>query len=201
MSSKPKLTYFNLQGRGEQVRILFAFAGVEFEDNRVEFKDWPSIKGSTPFGSMPVLEDGDFVLAQGPAIVQYVAQKYNIWPSDPKLSALSLSLILAVEDARIIAGPLGFIKDEEEKKKKLKEVVEKLTSQWQKSFSKILGDKKFFTGDSISAADLVFYETASGLAKRIGLKYEENLQGLLDRVANHDKIKSHYEKHPITTFI
>lgn len=46
-------------------------------------------------------EDGDFILAQGTSIVQYVAKKLDLWPTDLKLSALSLSIILAVEDGRI----------------------------------------------------------------------------------------------------
>ena len=43
---KYQLTYFNAKGRAEDVRLMFAAAGVKFEDNRVEFADWPSLKSS-----------------------------------------------------------------------------------------------------------------------------------------------------------
>ena len=37
---KYKLTYFPIRGRAESIRILFALAGVEFEDIRVDPKEW-----------------------------------------------------------------------------------------------------------------------------------------------------------------
>lgn len=42
-----KLHYFNLRARGEIIRLIFAAAGVEYEDYRITFKDWPSVKAST----------------------------------------------------------------------------------------------------------------------------------------------------------
>ena len=39
-----KLTYFNIQARGEVARFLFTMADVKFEDNRIEFADWPALK-------------------------------------------------------------------------------------------------------------------------------------------------------------
>ncbi len=41
-----KLTYFNLRGRAELARIIFAYAGVEYEDSRIEKEDWPGMKES-----------------------------------------------------------------------------------------------------------------------------------------------------------
>ena len=39
-----KLTYFDLKGRGELCRLLFAAAGVEYEDKRIEQPNWPALK-------------------------------------------------------------------------------------------------------------------------------------------------------------
>jgi len=42
-----KLTYFNLRARGEIVRLVFAAAGVEYEDHRVDpvdRGDWAALK-------------------------------------------------------------------------------------------------------------------------------------------------------------
>ncbi len=41
-----KLTYFNGRGRGEPIRMLFALAGQEFEDNRVGGDSWQEFKPS-----------------------------------------------------------------------------------------------------------------------------------------------------------
>lgn len=39
-----KLHYFNIKGRGETIRMIFAAAGQKFEDYRIEFPDWPNKK-------------------------------------------------------------------------------------------------------------------------------------------------------------
>lgn len=37
---KYKLTYFPIRGKAEPIRIVFALAGVEFEDVRVDPEEW-----------------------------------------------------------------------------------------------------------------------------------------------------------------
>lgn len=46
MAATFKLTYFNMKGRGELIRLTFAVAGVPFEDNRLNPSDWPKLKAS-----------------------------------------------------------------------------------------------------------------------------------------------------------
>jgi len=41
-----KLTYFPLRARGEIVRFVFAAAGVEYEDHRIEMSQWSELKPS-----------------------------------------------------------------------------------------------------------------------------------------------------------
>ena len=43
-----KLHYFNLRARGELIRLLFAASDMRYEDHRIDFKDWLSLKPSTP---------------------------------------------------------------------------------------------------------------------------------------------------------
>lgn len=38
MAAQYKLTYFNVEGRGEPIRLLFAASGTSYKDNRVELK-------------------------------------------------------------------------------------------------------------------------------------------------------------------
>ena len=51
-----KLTYFNIRGRGEFLRYMFAYAGQNYIDDRVEQADWPKLKPTVPFGQIPILE-------------------------------------------------------------------------------------------------------------------------------------------------
>ena len=45
--SQYKLTYFNSRARAEVTRILFALADQEYEDDRIDYKNWcPELKES-----------------------------------------------------------------------------------------------------------------------------------------------------------
>ncbi len=41
-----KLHYFNLRARAELVRLIFAYANVDYEDIRIPFEEWPALKSS-----------------------------------------------------------------------------------------------------------------------------------------------------------
>lgn len=41
-----KLTYFNVRGFGEPIRFILSYMGKKFEDNRVNFEEWPQLKSS-----------------------------------------------------------------------------------------------------------------------------------------------------------
>lgn len=43
---KYKLTYFNVRAKGEIIRWIFAVAGVEYEDNRIDDDAWAEFKPS-----------------------------------------------------------------------------------------------------------------------------------------------------------
>ena len=45
-SKSYKLTYFNSRGAAEVARLLFAVAGVEYEDKRVTSEEWAEMKDS-----------------------------------------------------------------------------------------------------------------------------------------------------------
>ena len=45
-----KLTYFNLYARAEPLRMMLCDAKIDFEDERLEFSEWPEIKPTTPAG-------------------------------------------------------------------------------------------------------------------------------------------------------
>merc|ERR1711936_1532470 len=55
-----KLSYFDLEGRGELIRLLLHAGNIDFEDFRFGFGEWAKHKPNTPFGSVPVLHwDGE----------------------------------------------------------------------------------------------------------------------------------------------
>lgn len=74
---KYTFNYFNGRGRAEISRLIFAAAGVEFTDNRIE--DWPKTKAESPIGQVPYLEiNDDLKLPQSLSIARYLAREYNL---------------------------------------------------------------------------------------------------------------------------
>lgn len=51
-----KLSYFNFRGRGEPIRLLFHFIGVEFENFQIQRKDWISLYKNSKLNFMIVIK-------------------------------------------------------------------------------------------------------------------------------------------------
>lgn len=84
MAQKYKLWYFNARGQSEVIRLIFAAAGIKYEDFRFEHVDWPKYKPLTPFGKVPMLEIKNTEtnevknLSQSNAICRYLANEFKL---------------------------------------------------------------------------------------------------------------------------
>jgi hypothetical protein len=76
-ASKPTLTYFDLYGRGEAIRMALAHSKTEFEDSRVSGETWAAFKasGKCNNGQIPVLEVNGQALNQSEAIIRFVGSQ------------------------------------------------------------------------------------------------------------------------------
>ena len=101
---KLKLTYFNIQGAAEKVRLAFVLGAVPFDDVRVPFPEWPALKPTTPYGQLPLLtiDDGE-PMAQSDAMLRYagvLAQANGVFLYPP-------ANMLVVEEALGLVGDLS----------------------------------------------------------------------------------------------
>jgi glutathione S-transferase len=70
--------YFAPRTRSIRVRWLLEELGIPHELERVEFRPQPRpFAQATPSGKLPVLVDGDLVMGESGAIVEYVLEKYG----------------------------------------------------------------------------------------------------------------------------
>jgi glutathione S-transferase len=90
--SKPELLYFDGPGRAEPIRILFHIAGVDYNDARFPGKDWPTVKGTTPLGFVPVLKVDDKEYCQSVSLTRYAAKLAGWYPAS-ELEALKCDMI------------------------------------------------------------------------------------------------------------
>jgi len=200
-----KLTYFNARGKAEPIRLLFAQAGVEYEDHRIEKEEWPAVKPNTPFGQIPVLEVDGVKLCQSNAIARYVAKKFHLAGKTELEQAQVDMLIDCFEDAT--KPVFGFMLESDEAKKtvlKTKYIDEQLPG-YLTSIENLLkhnhGGDGFFVGTELTWADIAFAHfvgRASMVSKDDFLTKFPKLQALKNRVEDQPKIKEWIKKRPVT---
>ncbi|CAK4731500.1 unnamed protein product, partial [Aphanomyces euteiches] len=88
-----KLTYFDLPGRAETIRLALAIGGVPFQDDRVPRAAWPALKPTVPFKQLPVLTVDGQVFCQSNAIARYIGILSGLYPTDNALDALRIDEI------------------------------------------------------------------------------------------------------------
>ena len=102
-----KLFYWHtLPGRGDYVRLMFEEAGVQYEDvcrvqnsseECVKFYKWE--KEGFPVIAPPIIQHGEFVLNETPAILQYLGRKFNLYPEGGlEVEARALQIVEVILD-------------------------------------------------------------------------------------------------------
>ncbi|XP_066304185.1 glutathione S-transferase 1-like [Branchiostoma lanceolatum] len=161
MAPKYKLTYFDVRSRGEPTRLIFAAAGVEYEDVRLTFEEWPPIKPTTPMGNLPILEVDGVTLSQSMSIARFVARETGLDGKNKLEKAQADAFVDELEEPLAAKLPvlLGFTTDEKEKEEKAKEVDQLIEEKLGKC-EKLSGSNGYLVGNSLLWCDLVFYNIA-----------------------------------------
>jgi glutathione S-transferase len=96
---KIKLTYFNIEGVAEKIRLALKIGGISFEDERVDFAAWQGgMKAKTPFGQLPLLSlDDSAPIAQSGAMLRYVGRLCGLYPSNPT-QALHIDEVVGLQE-------------------------------------------------------------------------------------------------------
>ena len=73
-----RLTYFEMRGRAEAVRVLLHATQQAFEDCRVVTGDeWGELKPRLPFGGLPIFETGGVLLCESHAILRHLGKAFT----------------------------------------------------------------------------------------------------------------------------
>lgn len=200
--TKPKLTYFDAPiSRGEECRLALHIAGIDFEDVRIDFADWPRMKAQTPYGALPVLElPGHPPLAHSNAILVMIGRQHGLHPTDAFEAARHEGMMQHVEDLRGVVGPTIRMGDAE-KKAAREAMVEGFIPAWARSAEKNILGEPFFGGATLNVVDLKLHMTVRWF---IGGKVDHipatifagypKLMRVHDAVRDHAGVKSWYAK-------
>jgi len=213
---KYKLSYFAGRGLAECSRLLFAHAGVEFEDFRFSMErgpkgeyirpEWDVAKATMPFHKVPVLGVDDVKIPQSKAIERYLAKQFKLLGKNDTEAALIEAIVEQINDNRSEWRTRKGKPDSERK-----EAVESYFTDYLPKELPLLekfvtdNEEGFFVGKKLSYADIALFEwlgtftdntddIAKVLAKFPGLKK------LNETVGEDDGIKAWVEKRPKTSF-
>jgi len=167
-----EITYFNIEGAAEKVRLALTLQSIPFKDNRIGRDEWMALKPNTKFGQLPLMSvDGGEAMAQSGAMLRFAGHlgDGSLYPAE-NLLAIEEAIGLAEDFQRawmpnLYIGmrpeaygyPEGFNKTEDGQAK-VKEMREKFVATEMPKFMKFFTNQleanggEFFAG-KLSIAD------------------------------------------------
>lgn len=176
MAGKVVLHYVNGRGRMESIRWLLTVAEVDFDEmhltTRDQFKKLLS-DGHLMFQQIPMVEIDGMKLIQTKAILQYIAEKYNLHGKDVKDRVMINMYTEGLMDLMEMIMVLPFTADP---KPKLDNIQAKATERYLPVFEKVLSGQIYLVGGKLSVADVLLLECT--------LMLEEKFVGILGGFPN-----------------
>jgi len=204
MAPQYKLTYFDARGRAEPARLLFAHAGVTFEDNRIARESWPTLKPKIPFGQIPVLEVDGKMLPQSKAICRYLAKQFKLLGKDDFEAALADAYVDCVEDVTSNLREWWMEQEAEKKKQLWNKFIEEQYKPFLVRFEEILkkNGTGYLVGKDLTWADLFVFECMSNIHSKHPEYYTAypKVMEFIKKIETLPKIKTWIEKRPKTEF-
>jgi glutathione S-transferase len=198
-----KLYYFKFRGRGEQVRLMLNALDVAYEDVFLNREGLVALKQQGPsmlaFGSVPMLEDGDLKLAQGPVIMSYLGRQHGRCPGDVKEAAKADAITLGAEDLRAKYFRVHGEKDPEKQREFLDG---ELTARWLPAFSGLLeeNDTGYFVGNDWTHADIAVWDVLDAILSYFdsaSLAGDARVAAFHERIAGIEPLAAYLAARPV----
>ncbi|XP_064153360.1 hematopoietic prostaglandin D synthase-like [Anguilla rostrata] len=195
-----KLIYFNMRGRAELSRYILAYAEIPFQDHRVEWTDWPSLKTSFPLEQLPVLEVDGVELNQSLAIARFLAKEAGLTGTSRLEEAQADAMVESLNDFTLMIPWRE--EDQELKKQKIDELFDCNAPKLLSFLDKHLGDGDWLVGNAVTWADLywhVCFTTFSVLRPDFASR-TPGLCALVDRVGGIPQLARWIQSRPNSQF-
>ncbi|XP_042289130.1 glutathione S-transferase, alpha tandem duplicate 1 [Thunnus maccoyii] len=184
MAGKVVLHYFNGRGRMESIRWLLAVAEVEFDEvfltTRQQYEKLLS-DGVLMFQQVPMVEIDGMNLVQTKAILNYIAEKYNLHGKDLKDRVMINMYWDGLIDLIKMIMSVPFTIDAT---KKLNIIQTKAKERYFPVYEKALSGQIYLVGGKLSCADVMLLECVLMLEEKFPEILSEfpNIKALRDRM-------------------
>merc|ERR1712012_171069 len=197
---KIKLTYFNLRARAEPCRLLLAYGGIKYEDERIPppwdpSSTWSTLKPTTPFGQLPVLNWDGVEVCQSMACARFIAREGGLAGNTSLEQAQADEVVDVIQDLINAWVKLYFAKDEAGLKKFGEETLQTALGQLEKKLESRGG--QYFVGNNLTWADTHVFMYLGDLPKE-AYANSPKLVSLYERVGAVPNIKAWVDSRPKT---
>ena len=193
-----KLTYFDIRGRGELIRLILNYGQIKFEDKRISFEEFPELKESFPFGHLPVFYVNGKPIAESMAIARYAAKLSGLTFNDNfKNAQVDMFLYAVVDIFEKFVEIIYLTKNEDDKENKKKKLLEETVPKFFNAFKK-MKKGKFLVGNDISIADIALFNVFYVFQQKIQeldnvlVAYPE-IKEIVDNVSELPQLKHYLE--------
>nr|CAH7731290.1 unnamed protein product [Callosobruchus chinensis] len=197
-----KVTYFDLNAVGEPIRVLLSYGGLEFEDIRVKFKDWPALKPKMPYGQIPILECDGRVAHQHIAICRYLAKKLKLTGKDDWEDLMIDSAVDTVNDLRTKIIKSYYEPDPSLRKTLFKTVLDEIIPYYvERLEAQAKANGGFIAVPKLTWADVYFTSFIDFLNAHVDkdiIANSPNLQAVKNKVCSVPNVKKWMDKRPQT---
>ena len=154
----PQITYFDIRGRAEPIRLLLEEIAVDYDDVQVASAEWPALKPRLPFGQLPLYREGEVELVQSHAIYRHLARVHDLYGEDEAQRVRCDMAVEALRDAKDHLGQAFWRPDFERQRKAFVEfeLAERLAAL-ARFFDANPAGAEFWAGASPTFADAVAF--------------------------------------------
>merc|ERR1712173_108412 len=200
--SNIKLTYFDLRARAEPCRLLLAYAGAKYEDERLpapwdNMAPWAALKPNTPWGQLPLLSWDGEVIAQSMACSRFLAREFNLAGRTSMEMAQVDEIIDVIQDLLNAWYSLFHAKDSAGQQKFLETNIPTSMAQLEKKLESRGG--QYMVGNMFSWADLHLFFYVTDMKLMAGKAVETNfpkIGNLVQRVGSIPNVKAWVDSRP-----
>ncbi|CAF0917974.1 unnamed protein product [Brachionus calyciflorus] len=207
---KYKLYYFNVKGRAELIRLIFALSGQDFEDVRFQMDQWSEYKKNTPLGQVPYLEMVEdngkvFKLGQTLSIARYLSRKFKLTGTDLEEQALVESYGDLIYDLQNEIVRPRFEQDETKKSQMLKKLFDETIPKYFQVLENLISNNScgYLASCGLTWPDLFLFTVIDNwLAEKKDslLANYPHIKTLEEKVRNNAKISEWCSKRPKTDY-
>lgn len=158
-------------GRAEYLRVIFEYAGVQYQDVSSHVHDYFWSKKEVqnpefPVLAPPAIRRGEFALSQTAICAKYIAMQFGLYPKNPEYAAKAEQIVTTVHEyiaeGRMAFHPvkntMSYYDQVEEAKPFINDFKKERLPRYMDNFERLLRSNKdgagYFIGDEITYVDL-----------------------------------------------